>query len=296
MNYYPFHIGDYVSATRHLSWDEDAAFRRLLDAYYIKEGPLPLELRAVFRLVVAASQEQREAVETVLREFFVETADGWANKRADAELIAMREKQQKQRDRANARWNKPRTAHGNAASCGSDAAASKTDAGAMPPTPTPTPTPTPIEEREPPTPTGGEEPPALPVKTEDPTQDSAMSVGDAGEGASPAKVPPAPPPAPLVPKPEPAEPEGFVRFWQAWPAGTRKGGRAQCLGIWRRKGFERQSDAIVAHVKAMADSSEWRKQGGEFVPLASTYLNGTRWDGADSEGTDAERGVFAGAV
>ena len=25
MNYYPFHIGDYVSATRHLTWDEDAA-------------------------------------------------------------------------------------------------------------------------------------------------------------------------------------------------------------------------------------------------------------------------------
>ena len=27
MNYYPFHIGDYLSATRHLSWEEDAAYR-----------------------------------------------------------------------------------------------------------------------------------------------------------------------------------------------------------------------------------------------------------------------------
>ena len=32
MNYYPFHIGDYLSATRHLSWDEDHAYRRLLES------------------------------------------------------------------------------------------------------------------------------------------------------------------------------------------------------------------------------------------------------------------------
>ena len=31
------HIGDYLSATRHLSWEEDAAFRRLLDTYYSTE-------------------------------------------------------------------------------------------------------------------------------------------------------------------------------------------------------------------------------------------------------------------
>lgn len=53
MNYYPFHIGDYLSATRHLSWEEDAAYRRLLDTYYTNEKPLPSELRAVCRLVLA---------------------------------------------------------------------------------------------------------------------------------------------------------------------------------------------------------------------------------------------------
>ena len=40
MNYYPFHIGDYLSATRHLSWEEDAAYRRLLDTYYTTEKPV----------------------------------------------------------------------------------------------------------------------------------------------------------------------------------------------------------------------------------------------------------------
>ncbi|MDR3015214.1 MAG: YdaU family protein [Delftia acidovorans] len=168
MNYYPFHIGDYVSATRHLSWDEDCAYRRLLDTYYTTEGALPAELRAVCRLVLATTTEQREAVEIVLKEFFELTEAGWVNSRADKEIEVMRGKQEKQRERANKRWAKKpeggdeqapsNTGNGNGstgASAGdehaamprheeSDATASEVHANAMPPTPTPTPTPTPI--------------------------------------------------------------------------------------------------------------------------------------------------------
>ena len=140
INYYPFHIGDYVSATRHLSWEEDAAFRRLLDTYYTTEKPIPLDHRQACRLVMAQTESQREAVRTVLEEFFEQTPDGWVNKRADTEIEAMREKQQKQRDKANKRWGSAKG--GNSALPrheASDATASKSDADAMPPTPTPTP-------------------------------------------------------------------------------------------------------------------------------------------------------------
>lgn len=155
MNYYPFHIGDYLSATRHLSWEEDAAYRRMLDTYYTTEKPLPLDLRSVCRLVLATNETQRQAVETVLSEFFEQTPGGWVNRRADAEIDAMREKQQKQRDKANKRWNKPAAEPGNATAGapamprheGTDATASKADAMAMPPTPTPTPIPTPEEKK-----------------------------------------------------------------------------------------------------------------------------------------------------
>ncbi len=139
MNYYPFHIGDYVSATRHLSWEEDAAYRRLLDTYYMTEKPLPAELRAVCRLVLATTESKREAVAVVLEEFFESTPEGWINTRADQEIAAMREKQHKQREKANKRWHKPEAAPGNATASPTDAAASKADADAMPPTPTPTP-------------------------------------------------------------------------------------------------------------------------------------------------------------
>lgn len=145
MNYYPFHIGDYLSATRHLSWEEDAAYRRMLDTYYTAERPLPLDERAVCRLVLATTDSQREAVRVVLSEFFERTAAGWVNHRADGEILAMQEKQDKQRDRANKRWHKPDAEPGNALAMprhmDADATASKDDASAMPPTPTPTPTP-----------------------------------------------------------------------------------------------------------------------------------------------------------
>ncbi len=142
MNYYPFHIGDYASKTRHLSWDEDTAYRRLMDVYYTTEKPIPLDVRQACRLVMAQTDAQREAVETVLQEFFEQTENGWVNHRVERELASMREKQNKQREKANKRWSKPQHDQ-------NDAVASKTDAVAMPPTPTPTPTPTPVVKENP---------------------------------------------------------------------------------------------------------------------------------------------------
>jgi uncharacterized protein YdaU (DUF1376 family) len=160
MNYYPFHIGDYASATRHLSWDEDAAYRRLLDTYYTTEKPLPLEMRQIYRLVVATTDAQREAVRVVLEEFFEKTDEGWVNRRAETEILSMREKQEKQRERVNKRWEKYRESQrsapgdtevytadshenviGNTAVQKPDTAVSEKRTDVIPPTPTPTPIP-----------------------------------------------------------------------------------------------------------------------------------------------------------
>lgn len=99
MNFYAFHIGDYASATRHLSWEEDCAYRRLLDVYYTREEPLPDDLRAICRLVVASTPDQRQAVEVVLHEFFHQTEAGWISPRADREIDAMRVKQSAQEEK-----------------------------------------------------------------------------------------------------------------------------------------------------------------------------------------------------
>jgi uncharacterized protein YdaU (DUF1376 family) len=84
VNYYTFHIGDYVSRTRHLSPIEDLAYRRLLDLYYQREGPLLGNAAALSRLI--ALTEHEAAVAAVLSEFFAETAKGWRQKRCDEEI------------------------------------------------------------------------------------------------------------------------------------------------------------------------------------------------------------------
>lgn len=104
MNYYPFHIGDYASATRHLSWLEDAAYRRLLDVYYVREEPIPIDLRQVYRLVVASTDEQREAVDQVLSEFFMRTEAGYLHERCDTEIRCANDKKNKASQSAQQRW------------------------------------------------------------------------------------------------------------------------------------------------------------------------------------------------
>lgn len=99
MNFYAFNIGDYAGATRHLSWDEDMAYRRMLDAYYSREAPLPLDRRQVYRLVGASEDRQRGAVDAVLVEFFEERATGWHNSRADEEIAKAGEKSEAQAEK-----------------------------------------------------------------------------------------------------------------------------------------------------------------------------------------------------
>ena len=65
---------------------EDAAYRRLIDAYYTREAPLPVERRACYKLCRATSKDEREAVDYVLDEFFSHEDDGWHNERCDEEI------------------------------------------------------------------------------------------------------------------------------------------------------------------------------------------------------------------
>ena len=104
MNFYPFHIGDYASATAHLSMVEDSAYRRLMDVYYSREAPIPADAAQACRLVRAQSKEERKAVDTVLREFFTLTDDGWRHARCDAEIAVNREKSAKAAKSAKQRW------------------------------------------------------------------------------------------------------------------------------------------------------------------------------------------------
>lgn len=104
MNYFEYHIGDYIKSTAHLSMLEDAAYRRLIDAYYTREAPLPLERAACYRLARAQAKDERRAVDAVLDEFFSLFPEGWRQKRCDEEIERFRTKSKKAKESADARW------------------------------------------------------------------------------------------------------------------------------------------------------------------------------------------------
>lgn len=167
MNYYPFHIGDYVTHTAHLTPMEDCAYRRLLDNYYLTEQPLPADVKSCARLI--RMRDNVEDVEQVLSEFFALTDAGWSHSRCDAELVRMKEKQEKAKASAQASVNarkaiasaksgakKPSSSTlaeqtGSAAPANAERALNERSANVELPTPTPTPTPV----NTPPYPQGG---------------------------------------------------------------------------------------------------------------------------------------------
>ncbi len=102
MNFYPFHIGDYISHTSHLTNEEDLAYRRLIDLYYQTEQPFTRNLTWLAKRVKSTD----ETVALILAEFFEETEDGWRNKRADAEIAKYRAMQEGGRKGAALRWGK----------------------------------------------------------------------------------------------------------------------------------------------------------------------------------------------
>ena len=103
MHYYQFHIGDYMSHTRHLSLYEDLAYRRLLDFYFLHEQPI--KHRDVARQI--GMREHEEDVLTVLNEFFLSTPEGFVNPRADKEINQYKEFSEAGKRGAAKRWSKP---------------------------------------------------------------------------------------------------------------------------------------------------------------------------------------------
>jgi len=107
MNFYPFHIGDYISHTSHLTNEEDLAYRRLIDFYYQTEQPFTRNLTWLAKRV----KSTEEIIATVLVEFFEETEEGWKNKRADEEIAKYKAMQEGGRKGAAMRWGKGSDSH-----------------------------------------------------------------------------------------------------------------------------------------------------------------------------------------
>lgn len=102
MYHYPFHLRDYLAKTKHLSPMEDLCYRRLLDAYYTREGALPRSIDECARLICL--RDHVKEIELVLLEFFELTESGFFNARCEQELERYRARGVKAKNAADARW------------------------------------------------------------------------------------------------------------------------------------------------------------------------------------------------
>jgi uncharacterized protein YdaU (DUF1376 family) len=102
VNFYPFHIGDYISHTSHLTDEEDLAYRRMMDLYYMGEQPFPDDFVWIARRVRA----DFVIVENLLNEFFELLEDGlWHNTRADKEIAKYQFVKESGKKGAEKRWS-----------------------------------------------------------------------------------------------------------------------------------------------------------------------------------------------
>ncbi|MEN5236137.1 MULTISPECIES: helix-turn-helix domain-containing protein [Pseudomonas] len=84
---------------------------------------------------------------------------------------------------------------------------------------------------------------------------------------------------------------GFDQFWKLYP---KKRSRKEALKAWNKLNptVDLQTLMIAALAKHCA-SPDWTKAGGQYIPLASTWLNGERWhDVVQPAGHAAHFGSF----
>jgi uncharacterized protein YdaU (DUF1376 family) len=101
VNFYPFHIGDYLSHTSHLTDEEDLAYRRMIDLYYQTEEPFTDTAKLARKV-----RSSFEIVGSLLHEFFVQEDGAWHNKRADVEIAKYKAMKDGGRKGAALRWHK----------------------------------------------------------------------------------------------------------------------------------------------------------------------------------------------
>lgn len=101
MNYYSHHIGDFIRDTSRLSDSQSMAYLRLLWIYYETEQPIENDVDAVaFKIGANVSDVQQ-----IFKHFFFLHDDGlWHQARCDKEILAFRDKSEKAKKSADARW------------------------------------------------------------------------------------------------------------------------------------------------------------------------------------------------
>ncbi len=66
----------------------------------------------------------------------------------------------------------------------------------------------------------------------------------------------------------------FEDFWASYP---RRQKRKDAEAAWKRIDPRKRS-AILKGVEAWKRSEQWNRDGGQYIPLPTSFLNGERWE------------------
>lgn len=69
---------------------------------------------------------------------------------------------------------------------------------------------------------------------------------------------------------------GFEAFWNVYP---RKNDKGHAVKVWKRLRPDGELLAkMLRAIEAQKRSYDWTKDGGRFIPMPATWLNGMRWE------------------
>lgn len=73
-----------------------------------------------------------------------------------------------------------------------------------------------------------------------------------------------------------AKEEWFSEFWQAYPKKRNKARAKQAF--FRIKKIDKVFPVMMQALGRQKVSADWQKDGGQYIPLPTTWLNGERWE------------------
>lgn len=69
----------------------------------------------------------------------------------------------------------------------------------------------------------------------------------------------------------------FETFWAEYP--NKKSGKANTFKSWKKcNGHRPDIDRLISIIRQQKKSTDWMKENGQFIPMATTWLNQRRWD------------------
>ena len=251
MHYYNFNIKDYSYSTSHLTLEEDATYRRLIDHSYDTEAPIS-DLKATCRRI----RVNEEVAAAILREFFTETDQGWVHSRILSDLEEFKEKLDRAKDAgrkgglksAQAKTKQPLDSTTPVAQANVKQTSSKAQAkvnltnNQEPKTNIP---PTPLEVVD-----------VVEVRMDEPIAEPAAG-------------------------PIPDIAADFETFWNAYPA-NRRVKKIECQRAWMQTAPHRPPlNELLLILQDHLDSREWkewiRDNGGKFIPSSLAWISDHRW-------------------